>query len=177
MNRYVAFISPIGWIAVVEEAGLLKRIVIRTIRMDAEECVRSGGEACSGGEADVLIEARRQIDQFFSGHRRSFDLPLDLGGLTPFAADVLAALRNVPCGEVVSYGQLAFLSGHPGAARAVGRVMALNPLPLVLPCHRVLGAGRRLVGYSAGAGVATKDYLLKFEKSHPAAPSGEGCNL
>ncbi len=167
-RRYTSFESPIGWIALLEEDGRLRRIVIRPDRVAAEGCVGPGAGACAAGGSAVLAEARRQIDQFFCGRRLSFDLPLELGGLSPFALDVLTALRQVPWGEVVSYGELACLSGHPGAARAVGRVMALNPLPLVIPCHRVLGAGRRLGGYSAGEGVPTKEYLLRFEKSHPA---------
>ena len=84
--------------------------------------------------------------------------------LTPFARDVLAALQQVPAGATVSYGELAARAGHPGAARAVGRVMAGNPLPLVVPCHRVVGANGALTGYSGAAGVATKKWLLEFEK-------------
>ncbi len=90
-------------------------------------------------------------------------LPLDAARLTPFARDVLFALRDgVPHGAVVSYGNLARLAGHPGAARAVGRVMNHNPWPLLIPCHRVIGAGGDLVGFGA-CGLPMKDYLLRLE--------------
>lgn len=90
-------------------------------------------------------------------------LPLDLERLSPFARDVLIALRdNVFHGATVSYGALARLGGHPGAARACGRVMAANPWPLVIPCHRVLGARGQLIGF-AGCGLPMKQFLLKLE--------------
>ena len=89
------------------------------------------------------------------------DLPVDLTGLPPFAARVLAACREIPCGHTMTYGALAAAVGAPGAARAVGQVMARNPVPLVIPCHRVLGAGGRLTGFSGG--LAWKRALLAHE--------------
>lgn len=90
-------------------------------------------------------------------------LPLDLDRLSPFARDVLIALRdNVPHAATVSYGNLARLGGHPGAARACGRVMAANPWPLVIPCHRVVGARGQLTGFG-GCGLPMKQFLLKLE--------------
>lgn len=77
---------------------------------------------------------------------------------------VLQTLQGIPFGATTSYGQLAMMAGHPGAARAVGGVMAANPFPLIIPCHRVLGAGGKLGGYSGGKGVATKKWLLAFEQ-------------
>lgn len=90
-------------------------------------------------------------------------LPLDLERLSPFARAVLVALRdNVPHAATVSYGALARLSGHPGAARACGQVMAANPWPLLVPCHRVVGANGQLTGF-AGCGLPMKQFLLKLE--------------
>jgi len=90
-------------------------------------------------------------------------LPLDLARLSPFARDVLLALRDdVPHGATVSYGNLARMAGHPGAGRAVGRVMASNPWPLLVPCHRVIGSDGALVGFGA-CGLPMKRYLLELE--------------
>lgn len=90
-------------------------------------------------------------------------LPLDFSGLSPFARDVLTALRDhVPHGATVSYGNLARMAGHPGAARAAGRVMGANPWPLLVPCHRVVGADGSLVGFGS-CGLPMKRYLLDLE--------------
>ena len=99
--------------------------------------------------------------QDFSGVR------LDLAGTAPFARRVYDALRQVPPGAVVTYGELAGAVGSPGAARAVGGVMAHNPLPLLVPCHRVVAAGGRLGGFSAPGGVRTKSELLALEAQGP----------
>ncbi|MEW5774330.1 MAG: methylated-DNA--[protein]-cysteine S-methyltransferase [Thermodesulfobacteriota bacterium] len=94
-------------------------------------------------------------------------LPLDFSGLSPFARDVLTALRDgVPHGATVSYGNLARMAGHPGAARAVGRVMGSNPWPLLAPCHRVVGSDGSLVGFG-GCGLPMKKYLLQLESARP----------
>ncbi len=114
----------------------------------------------------VLDEARRQLDEYFAGERREFDLPLRLEG-TPFQRQVWDALRSVGYGETVTYSQLARAIGRPGAARAVGAALASNPLPLVLPCHRVVGAHGDLRGF--GGGIARKRYLLEAETAHPRA--------
>ncbi len=92
------------------------------------------------------------------------DLPLDWEGLTPFTRAVLEALfRRVPCGATVTYGQLADMAGHPGKARAVGGAMARNPWPLLVPCHRVLGADGSLTGYTNPHGLDLKALLLGLE--------------
>jgi methylated-DNA-[protein]-cysteine S-methyltransferase len=104
---------------------------------------------------------RRELDEYFDGRRRAFDLPLDLRGTTPFTARVLAELARVPYGQTATYGELARRAGRPSAARAVGTVMNRNPIPIVLPCHRVLGANGSLVGY--GGGLERKEQLLRLE--------------
>jgi methylated-DNA-[protein]-cysteine S-methyltransferase len=105
--------------------------------------------------------ARRQLDEYFEGRRQRFDLPLDLALLRDFNRRVLAELARVPYGEVVTYGELAARAARPRAARAVGTVMNRNPLPIVLPCHRVVGANGSLVGY--GGGLPRKETLLRLE--------------
>jgi methylated-DNA-[protein]-cysteine S-methyltransferase len=105
--------------------------------------------------------ARLELDEYFAGRRRAFDLPVDLRGQAPFAVAVLAELAKVPYGHTRTYGELAQRSGRPKAARAVGMVMNRNPLPIVLPCHRIVGASGSLVGY--GGGLERKEQLLRLE--------------
>ena len=107
-----------------------------------------------------LDEVRRELDEYFEGRRRSFELPLDLR-VAAFPAEVLAELGRVPYGQLATYGQLAAAVGRPRAARAVGTVMNRNPLPIVLPCHRVVGANGSLTGYAGGLPV--KRALLELE--------------
>jgi methylated-DNA-[protein]-cysteine S-methyltransferase len=107
-----------------------------------------------------LDDVRRELDEYFAGRRTSFDLPLDLR-VAPFHADVLRELARVPYGQTDTYGALARKAGRPGAARAVGTVMNRNPIPIVLPCHRIVGANGALTGYAGGLEV--KRHLLELE--------------
>lgn len=108
-----------------------------------------------------LDEARRQLDEYFAGERRRFELPLDRQLSHGYRRTVLEALSEVPYGHTVSYKDLAERTGNPRASRAVGTAMATNPLPIVVPCHRVLRSGGALGGY--GGGVDTKVWLLRLE--------------
>ena len=105
--------------------------------------------------------ARRELDQYFSGRRRVFDLTLDLRALPAFTMSVLGELARVPYGETTTYGDLARRVGHPKAARAVGTVMNRNRIPIVLPCHRVVGSTGSLTGYAGG--LDRKIALLELE--------------
>ena len=107
--------------------------------------------------------ARRELDQYFAGRRRAFDLALDLRALPPFTISVLDELSRVPYGETTTYGALARRVGHPKAARAVGTVMHRNRIPIVLPCHRVVGSTGDLTGYAGGLG--RKRRLLELESA------------
>ena len=111
--------------------------------------------------ARPIDPARRQLDEYFDGDRRRFELPVDLALQADFNRRVLRELARVPYGEVVTYGELAARAARPRAARAVGTVMNRNPLPIVLPCHRVIGANGKLVGY--GGGLERKEALLRLE--------------
>jgi methylated-DNA-[protein]-cysteine S-methyltransferase len=119
----------------------------------------------SGDEPPSFVrEAIALVTAYFEGrpvelHR----VPLDLSGVTPFRVRVYEALRAVPRGRVVDYGELALGAGAAGAARAVGQAMAHNPLPLFVPCHRVVAASGRIGGFSAPGGTATKRRLLELE--------------
>jgi|SRR5579884_1605381 len=107
-----------------------------------------------------LDDVRRELDEYFEGRRREFDLPLDLR-VAPFHDAVLRELALVPYGRTETYGALARKVGRPNAARAVGTVMNRNPIPIVLPCHRVVGANGSLTGYAGGLDV--KRRLLQLE--------------
>src|SRR3954449_3070377 len=107
-----------------------------------------------------LDDVRRELDEYFAGDRRDFDLPLDLR-VAPFHAAVLAELARVPYGKTETYGSLAAKAGRPRAARAVGTVMNRNPIPIILPCHRIVGASGALTGYAGGLDI--KRHLLQLE--------------
>jgi methylated-DNA-[protein]-cysteine S-methyltransferase len=111
--------------------------------------------------ARPIEPARRQLDEYFAGNRQRFDLAVDLALQADFNRRVLHELARVPYGEVVTYGELAARAARPRAARAVGTVMNRNPLPIVLPCHRVIGANGKLVGYAGG--LERKESLLRLE--------------
>lgn len=122
--------------------------------------------AAAGGEPDGTPEAARlgkELAEYFAGTRRSFDLRLAPRG-TDFQKRVWAALMQIPYGETVSYAELAKRVGSPGAARAVGRANATNPIAIVTPCHRVIGADGSLTGYAYG--VELKRRLLELERTN-----------
>lgn len=109
----------------------------------------------------VLMEAARQLGEYFDGHRQEFDLPLDPVG-TAFQRAAWQGLTTVPFGGTVSYGEQARRLGHAGKARAIGAANGRNPLPIVLPCHRVVGSDGSLTGF--GGGLETKAWLLHHEQ-------------
>ena len=113
-------------------------------------------------DAPFLREAAAQLDEYFRGARREFDLDLKPTG-TAFQLAVLNALATIPYGETRSYGEIASQIGRPKAVRAVGAANGRNPLPIVIPCHRVIGADGSLTGF--GGGLETKRYLLDLERS------------
>jgi methylated-DNA-[protein]-cysteine S-methyltransferase len=110
----------------------------------------------------VLDRAVAQLGEYFDGHRRDFDLPLALAG-TAFQLAVWEQLVDLEFGEVVSYGELGMGTGRPTAGRAVGGAVGANPVPIIVPCHRVLGSDGRITGYSGGEGIPTKAWLLDHE--------------
>ena len=116
-------------------------------------------DAPAGNGSPLLAEAERQLRRYFAGALDRFDLPLNPAG-SPFEERVWAAMRRIPFGQTRSYGELATLVGS--APRAVGRACGRNPIPIVIPCHRVLAQGG-LGGYSGAGGVATKQALLALE--------------
>ena len=117
-------------------------------------------EAGAGPGADP---AARQLDEYFTGARHDFDLPVDLRLSSGFRRTVLDAMRDVPYGETVSYARLADAAGNPKAVRAAGSACATNPIPIVVPCHRVIGANGTLTGYAGG--LERKQTLLELEQA------------
>lgn len=110
-----------------------------------------------------LARARQQLTEYFAGTRREFDLPVALSG-TEFQVSVLEALQEIPYGETVSYGEIAKRIGRPKAVRAVAAAHGRNPIPIVVPCHRVIGSSGDLTGF--GGGLDTKEALLRLEAEH-----------
>lgn len=160
--------TPVGRVAVaVSDAGL------RAIRWcSAGELAEQQGVVSGGVSAGILEHADAvlgQLTEYFQGERREFDVPLDWTGVTETQRRVLRALYDrVPYGDAVTYGELAALSGTGVPARAIGSIMGSNPIPIVVPCHRVL-AHDGLGGYSGGAGhgVEAKRWLLTLEGALP----------
>jgi methylated-DNA-[protein]-cysteine S-methyltransferase len=110
---------------------------------------------------DAFGRVKEQLQEYFDGTRREFDLPLDLRG-TGFQLTVWCELARIPYGETISYGELARRIGEPTASRAVGAANGANPIPIVIPCHRVIGANGSLTGF--GGGIETKKWLLALER-------------
>ncbi len=112
--------------------------------------------------------ARQQLTEYFAGERREFDLPLKLSG-TEFQLSVLHALQQIPYGETTSYSDVAERIGRPKAVRAVGAANGRNPIPIIVPCHRVIGSHGDLTGF--GGGLDTKEALLRLEAEHSQFPN------
>jgi len=151
--------SPLGTLLLASSPRGLCRIAYDPEpEAEAERLARRFGVRVLRAPLDA---PRRQLDEYFERRRRSFDLELDLAGVAPFHLRVLEELARVPYGELTTYGRLAAQAERPRAARAVGTVMNRNPLPIVLPCHRVVGSSGKLVGY--GGGLDRKERLLRLE--------------
>lgn len=118
----------------------------------------------------ILDRAVAQLDEYFAGHRHDFDLPIALAG-TAFQLAVWEQLVALEWGEVVSYGELGMATGRATAGRAVGGAVGANPIPIIVPCHRVLGSDGRITGYSGGEGIPTKSWLLAHEGIPHSVPA------
>ncbi len=157
--------SPVGGLKRVISGNALVAVLWEGEPIDR---VRLGAMA-RDPQHPVLIEAERQLEEYFAGRRTRFDLPLDPRG-SEFQKTVWQALRRIPFGATRSYAQLARELGKPGAARAVGAANGKNPLSIIVPCHRVIGADGSLTGFAGGLEIKAK--LLRFEAG--AASSVQG---
>jgi methylated-DNA-[protein]-cysteine S-methyltransferase len=156
MNVYTTFDSPIGTLLAVSDRESLLRLDMQGGRRPTPidpSWTRDDDEP-------VLAETRAQLEQYFAGDRSTFDLPLRMVG-NHFEQLVWAALREIPYGETTSYGAVARAIGHPSASRAVGLANGRNPIAVIVPCHRVIGADGSLTGY--GGGLERKRLLLDLE--------------
>ena len=174
----VAALTMVGWVTGIDQltriypkwppmtpwtalwlAALVAAILVQSGHPSRGRAWAGRGLAATVGVITVMVLA-----EYAGGEAVDFSgVPLDLDYLTPLGRRVVAACRNIPRGEVRTYGELAELCGAPGAARAVGSVMAKNRHPLVVPCHRVIGAAGSLGGYSAPSGLTMKRRLLAME--------------
>lgn len=160
-----------GWIGVAATDRGIARIALPCRRRaDAlsEMSSTPGSSRRVRGEAAVRLEKRAisLLADYFRTGRMDWNLPLDLGGATDFEKKVWRAARKIPRGSVVTYGELARQIGQQGAARAVGRALGRNPVPIAVPCHRIVGANGRLTGFSAPGGVELKARLISHERAY-----------
>ena len=154
VSRTVA--SPVGKLMLVASDSGLAAILWEN---DDPDRVRLGSIMKDPGHP-VLIAAERQLAEYFAGERKRFDLPLDFNG-TEFQKQVWSALLTIPFGETRSYAEIARMIGRPAACRAVGAANGKNPISIVAPCHRVIGANGTLTGFAGG--LKAKEYLLQLE--------------
>jgi methylated-DNA-[protein]-cysteine S-methyltransferase len=156
--------TPIGpiWIGVSEQG--LAAVTIGGERAPFEQSVRALGFKEVLTDAYLTTQAVCQIAEYLDGERRVFALPVDWSVMRSFQQAVLRQVFAIPYGQVTTYGEIARRLGKPGSARAVGRANATNPMPLVIPCHRVVGGDGKLHGYGAPGGVMTKAWLLRLER-------------
>ncbi len=143
---YLTCPSPLGALTLFEEDG-------KIISLD-------WGAVDGGEETPLLAEAARQLEAYFDGELTQFDLPLDPHG-TAFQKKLWNALNTIPYGSTLTYGELA--SRIDSAPRAIGGACGRNPIPIIIPCHRVLAAGGKMGGYSGHEGTDTKEFLLRLE--------------
>ena len=161
MIRHAVIESPVGPLVLAADDAHLQVLEFET---PAHPVKRGAG--WREGRNAIIDAAHRQLDEYFAGKRRDFDLPLSPQG-TGFQRGVWWALADIPYGTTISYAQLATRIGKPTATRAVGAANGRNPLSIVLPCHRVIGANGSLTGY--GGGLPIKTFLLTLEGAMPAA--------
>jgi methylated-DNA-[protein]-cysteine S-methyltransferase len=154
-RAHVVVDSPVGPITLVAVDGELAWLHM------AEQRYPPADDSFGAADPAALAEPACQLSEYFAGTRTRFDLPLALGG-TPFQQRVWRELQAIPYGETVSYGELARRIGQPTASRAVGLANGRNPVGIIVPCHRVVGANGSLTGY--GGGIERKRYLLAFEQ-------------
>ncbi|MGH8427322.1 MAG: methylated-DNA--[protein]-cysteine S-methyltransferase [Gammaproteobacteria bacterium] len=157
MMYYTQMESPVGSLLLTADDAALTGIYFE----DGHDRPVIGSDWKERPTHPVLKTAKRQLDEYFAGRRKTFDLPLASNG-TPFQRDVWRALRDIPYGKTQSYGDIARRIGRPKAVRAVGAANGANPLPVIVPCHRVIGSNGTLTGY--GGGLPRKRKLLALEQ-------------
>jgi methylated-DNA-[protein]-cysteine S-methyltransferase len=155
--------TPLGdlW-AAQSETGLIA-VEFPTSQAEFSALLQKRHAAAIEFAPQMVKKSINQLQEYAAGQRKHFDLPIDWLVLNEFQRKALKATFEIPYGETRTYKQIAIQVGNPRASRAVGRAEATNPMPVVLPCHRVIGSDRKLHGYGAGDGLDTKTWLLKLE--------------
>ena len=153
MNNLFVYDSPVGKIVIKDYSGSITEVYF----IKDDEVIHEGNLK----ETPLIKEAAKQLTEYFEGKRKDFDLPIETKG-TAFQKSVWEALRTIPYGETWSYKQVAEAVNSPKAYRAVGMANNKNPISIIIPCHRVIGANGKMVGY--GGGLHIKEYLLNLEK-------------
>jgi methylated-DNA-[protein]-cysteine S-methyltransferase len=147
--------SPIGRLEIASDGDA---IISLSIERDGHLPFEQAAENSNA----LLDRAAIQLEEYFAGKRKDFDLPVSLHG-TEFQRSVWTQLNDLGFGEVASYGELGLATGRATAGRAVGGAVGANPIPIIVPCHRVLASNNRITGYSGGQGIPTKAWLLAHE--------------
>lgn len=150
-ERLLYYASPVGVLGIADDGKGISRIFISNGKTPED----------THGKSDLIKLAASELDEYFSGKRKVFDVPISLKG-TPFQVKIWHELLNIPYGETRSYGEIAAGIDSPRACRAVGMANNKNPIIIIVPCHRVIGKNGDLTGYAGG--LAVKEFLLKLEK-------------
>lgn len=157
---YVKYIkSPIGTLGLVASDTALQLLIFEN---ELEACREGLLDLPEANDHPILCQAEEQLNEYFAGERTEFILPLDMPG-TNFQRQVWSLLQQIPYGETTSYGELAAQIGDAKKCRAVGMANGMNPIAIIVPCHRVIGKNGALTGF--GGGLPVKEYLLSLEKS------------
>ncbi len=156
--------TPMGWVGIlVTDKGVRHLTLPQTTPEEALEILTLAEGTIGPYREDAWPDLASRLQAFYAGKAVTFDdIPLDMEGRPPFFQQVWKALRHLPRGETITYGELAAQVGHPKAMRAVGQAMARNPYPPIVPCHRVIGKGEKLTGF--GGGLNMKQRLLAYER-------------
>ena len=165
-NLYIRTLTntPVGPVTIAaSDLGALFIEIGSDIRIWQNKFNRLGFETAAGEPNEAIA---RELHEYFRGTRSVFEMPLDWSLTTPFQKTVMQAVRAVPYGETSTYSAIAAVIGKPKAVRAVGRANATNPLTIVLPCHRLIGADGELRGFRAPDGIRTKAWLIEHERQH-----------
>ncbi|MBM3172778.1 MAG: methylated-DNA--[protein]-cysteine S-methyltransferase [Chloroflexi bacterium] len=161
----MVFQTALGWVGVVSSAKGLRRLILPlTSRGEVLSAIGNSCLCVGGGISDLSTDLPQRLQRYFSGERVDFRARLDLSGATRFRQDVWEITRSIPYGQTRSYGWVAEQFWAPKATRAVGRALGKNPLPVVIPCHRVVRSDGGLGGFSGG--LEMKRLLLNLEKSY-----------
>ncbi len=159
-STFATIDSPLGRIELTSDGEAITFLSIEGVEGSPHGRLQHGGRP--GNPDAVITQATAELNEYFAGTRTSFDVPAKLVG-TAFQQAIWHELLAIPYGGHASYGELAARAGNPKASRAVGGAVGANPVPIIVPCHRILATNNKLTGYSGGSGIPTKIQLLELE--------------